>query len=304
MVILYFILALFACVLSAAIGAFGMRFVIERNREIAEREDPRDTQIRDLQSKIRLGANEQKQNRMTAASATEHVQFAHDRIAGLLGEVQHLKNTLQTQEDLRGEHDEEKDLLRDKLSAATRQVDTFRQRIQELEVELSIMHEPDMLSESNDDSEADHSEADPFTPVIEDNSPSLIQSLSGELERWKRHCHVLGDELKNQRERVSETSDSSLEPATAVPEFDELTDIRGIGAVLARKLHMLGIYRFADLLNLSDDDRERAQQLIPDFERRMKRDDWLEQAQMLHANKPQQGTEQPDAGQTDYAAQP
>ena len=304
MVILYFILALFACALSAVIGAFGMRFIIERNREIAEQEDSRDTQIRELQTKIRLGANEQKQNRATAASATEHVQFAHDRITGLLGEVQNLKNSLQTQKDLRGDNDDEKELLRDKLSAATRQVETFRQRNQELEVELSAISEPDMLSEHDDDTDTDNSEVDPFTSDVADNSPSLIQSLSGELERWKRHCHVLGDELKNQRDRVSETSESSPDSATAIPDFDELTDIRGIGAVLARKLHMLGIYRYENLLNLSADDRERAQQLIPDFGRRMERDNWLEQAQTLHENKHQQSTEQPDAGQTDYAAQP
>jgi len=305
MAILYFILALFACVVSGIGGAFGMRFVIERNREIAEREDPRDTQIRDLQAKIKLTGNAMAQNHKKAESATEHVGLAHNRIIQLLDEVEDLKNSVQNQEAVQGTDGGERELLRDKLSAATRQLDTLRQRNQEMEVELSLVREPDMLlahdidDESADD-EMEDCETDPFTPTVTDGSPSLIQALTDELDRWKRHCHVLGDELKNQRHRVTEADEVAANAAAAIPEIDELTDIRGIGAVLARKLHTLGIYRYENLLNLSDDDLERALQLIPDFERRMKRDDWLEQARILHASK----YRPPVVAPADYAARP
>lgn len=294
MSILYSILALFACAISGVVGAFSMRFVIERNREIAEQEDPRDTKIRDLQAKVKLAGNTLVQDRAKAESATEHVRLAHNRILELLDENKSLKSSLQNQEAVQGTDSEERELLRDKLSVATRQLDTLRQRNQELEVELSVAREPDMLASHGDDDETEDSAGDPFIPTVADSSPSLIQALTGELDRWKRHCHVLGDELKNQRHRVTEAEEVTSEAAATIPEFDELTDIRGIGAVLARKLHMLGIYRYEDLLNLSDDTLERARQLIPDFERRMERDDWLEQARMLQAGKYRPGVEQAD----------
>ena len=77
--------------------------------------------------------------------------------------------------------------------------------------------------------------------------------MTGELDRWKRHCHVLGGELKNQRTRITEVEEASHNSVATIPDIDELTDIRGIGKALVRKLHLLGIYRYEDLLNLDDD---------------------------------------------------
>ncbi len=284
MSILTFILTLLACAASALAGAFIMRFVTERKREIAENEDPRDTQIRGLQAQVRLAATEQKQNGLLAKSATEHVELAHARIEQLIDEARNLKNNSQSQEALLSDVNDDTELLRNKLSAASAQLDTLKQRNQELEVELSVAVEPDLLSHTESSDDTDDVEADAFDPADSDGSPSLIQALTGELDRWKHHCHVLGDELKNQRQRVTEVNESMAEIATQ-PEIDELTDIRGIGSVLARKLHALGIYRYENLLSLSEDDLERARQLIPDFDRRMQRDDWLEQAQVLQSRK-------------------
>jgi len=294
MSILYFFLVLLACAACGIGGAFAMRFNIERKREIAEREDPRDTKIRDLQAKVRLAGNDMARHRSEAKSATEHVEFAHSRIVELLDRIKGLENSLQNQEAVQGVDHDEKELLREKLSVATRQLETQRQRNQELEVELSIVHEPDMLSAGDDEDEPEEPGDNPFVPPVPDSSPSLIQALTGELDRWKRHCHVLGDELKNQRHRVAEIDDVMANAQSATPQIDELTDIRGIGVVLARKLHKLGIYRYEDLLNLSADDLERACQLIPDFERRMKRDNWLEQARLLNAGQRSRRVEQVD----------
>jgi len=297
MSILYFFLALFACVISSIAGAFIARFKIERQREIAEQEDPRDTKIRDLQAKIKLIGDDMQRDRANATAATEHVKLAHDRIIELLDETSKLKCSLENQEALKDNNSDEMELLRDKLSVANKQLDTIRQRNQELEVELSGVNEPDMLAtdDADDDTHDDETEehgVDPFTPTVTDNSPSLIHALTDELDRWKRHCHVLGDELKTQRNRVHETEEAADGTSTSIQEIDELTDIRGIGAVLARKLHKLGIYSYQNLLNLSDDDLERARQLIPDFERRMARDNWLEQARALQASNPPEGMEQ------------
>lgn len=293
MTILAFILTLFACAVSMLVGAYGMRFINERNREMAEQEDPRDTQIRNLQAQIRLAASDQTHDRATATSATEHIALAHGRINKLLDEVRELKIDSKQHAVLMNDDGDEKELLRSKLSAINAQLDSLKQRNQELELENSLTGEADMLS--GNEPETNDSDPDPFKPADSDDSPSLIQALTGELDRWKRHCHVLGDELKTQRRRADEVNETTAEVLT-MPAIDELTDIRGIGAVLARKLHQLGIYRYENLLNLSADDLERARQLIPDFERRMERDAWLEQARSLHNGKNRSGLEQVASG--------
>jgi predicted flap endonuclease-1-like 5' DNA nuclease len=299
MSIQYISLALLACFVSGIVGAFSARFKGERKRQITEQEDPRDTKIRDLQARIKLIDDDIKRDRASAKEATEHVALAHERIIKLLDEAKNLKHSLESQESLKDNNKDEIELLHEKLSAANKQLDTLRQRNQEMEVELSVVNEPDMLAtkdadddDHNDDAEVQ--EADPFTPTVTDDSPSLIHALTDELDRWKRHCHVLGDELKIQRTLVNETDEAVDDSTTSIQVIDELIDIRGIGAVLARKLHKLGIYSYQKLLNLSDDDLERARQLIPDFERRMARDNWLDQARALQAIKPIEGAERID----------
>ena len=133
----------------------------------------------------------------------------------------------------------------------------------------------------------DHIEA-LVTPLVDETSPSLLESLTTELERWKKHCHVLGDELKLQRERLTQLGESTEVDENPFDSIDELTDIRGIGNAIARKLHQLGVYRYRELATLSGDDCERARMLIANFDSRMQRDDWQEQARTLYLEKYQE----------------
>jgi predicted flap endonuclease-1-like 5' DNA nuclease len=292
MSILFYILAFLACIGTAAGGAWTMRWYIERGRDVSEREDPRDSQIRDLLAQVRMMKNDMARNQATAKDATEHVDLAHERIHDLTKRMIKLANlTALTESDLK-EAKVEQELMRDKLSVANRQLDTLKTRNQELEVELAVTKESDMLESvgafpDDDDDDIENLTSMP-TPTVDETTPSLLHSLTAELDRWKRHCHVLGDELKLQRERLAqmgETTDSDENPFDSI---DELTDIRGIGNIIARKLHQLGIYRYRELAGLTGDDRERAQMLIPDFERRLKRDAWQDQARDLHFDKYQE----------------
>ena len=257
-----------------------------------------------------------------------------------------------------------------RLETAREEVDTLRSRLQDVEQKLSDAEEADRIhAEAQEDNtntspSGDDPSGEMYASSVEDGSPSLIQCLNEELDRWKRHCHVLGDELKQQREQFEEElteheagqqiideptvntvfeasqfdEQASEEPVTdqspaesdaghladdvdpveedlAAPESDagrlaepeatlwsspgssggtngnsdddpdELTDIRGIGKVIAGKLHELGIYRYEQLASLNDDDFDRVHSLIPDFERRMRRDNWMEQARDLHSSK-------------------
>jgi predicted flap endonuclease-1-like 5' DNA nuclease len=186
-----------------------------------------------------------------------------------------------------------------KLSAAEQQLANLRERLQEAELELSVSERSELVDaavETREPDQANQNNAKSddlqgmFTPTVEEGNPSLIQCLTEELDRWKRHCHVLGDELKNRREQAGPapaplTRDAGDDQGSDNKSIDELTDIRGIGKVLARKLHELGVYRFQQLVSLTSEDLRRANDLIPDIERRMSRDDWTNQARNLHFNK-------------------
>ncbi len=75
-------------------------------------------------------------------------------------------------------------------------------------------------------------------------------------------------------------------PATEVPLFydrppqqiDDLTEIKGIGEVLATNLNAMGIFQFAQLARLNDEDIERVTRRLRGFKDRIHRDRWIEQA--------------------------
>jgi len=292
MSILFYILAFLACIATAAGGAWGMRRFMERARVVPDREDPRDTKIRGLLAQSRMAKNDMQKNREIATAAQEHVKLAHERIEELAVRVTKATNRAESAEADLSEARTDKDLLRDKLSVASQQLDSLKQRNQELEVELSVTQDGDMLDAAAakaDAGDEDHEHEDEFAafeaPKVDETAPSLLHSLTTELDRWKRHCQVLGDELKLQRESLEQMGQSTDTDENPFDSIDELTDIRGIGNVIARKLHQLGIYRYKELAALTSDDRERAQMLIPNFERRMRRDSWQDQARELHLDK-------------------
>jgi predicted flap endonuclease-1-like 5' DNA nuclease len=287
---LFYILSLAACVATATVGACLMRWRMQRVNNVSDREDPRDTQIRNLLGEVQMARNDMSRSQQGATDAAEHVQLAHERIEQLFARNTKLTQQLEaTAGERSGTHDEI-ELLKDNLSAVNKQIETLKQRNQELEVELRAANDADMLEtlqqeeDTTDTDEIDHIEA-LVTPLVNETSPSLLESLTTELERWKKHCQVLGDELKIQRERLAQLGESTESDENPFDSIDELTDIRGIGNAIARKLHQLGVYRYRELASLSGDDCERARMLIANFDSRMQRDDWQEQARNLHREK-------------------
>ena len=61
---------------------------------------------------------------------------------------------------------------------------------------------------------------------------------------------------------------------------DDLTRIKGIGNVIERKLHTLGITTFEQIANFETADIERVNQVV-DFAGRIEREKWVEQARGL-----------------------
>ena len=80
----------------------------------------------------------------------------------------------------------------------------------------------------------------------------------------------------------------SLEQAAAFPQVDDLTQIKGIKAVLRDQLHAFGVRSFQQISAWTDDDVEAFSELLA-FKDRAKRDAWVKQAQDL-ISKPAEQT--------------
>lgn len=72
--------------------------------------------------------------------------------------------------------------------------------------------------------------------------------------------------------------------ATAT-EADDLKDIAGIGPLLERKLHSLGVYTFRQISQLAPEDVIQLNTIIEFLPGRIDRDDWTGQARRLHERK-------------------
>lgn len=145
MLIVWILLAVAACAASGFCAARYTRARTERERLIAEIEDPRDSQIRELL----IAAKVSRQNALRAkageSSNSEELVQAHDRIrtlektaASANADVETMQGRL---EDLLGERNE----LEEQLAELRRDKERLRNRAQELEMELSMGKAGDLL---------------------------------------------------------------------------------------------------------------------------------------------------------------
>lgn len=65
---------------------------------------------------------------------------------------------------------------------------------------------------------------------------------------------------------------------------DDLTQMKGVGPKLVERLNALGITRFAQIAALTQDQAEALDAQLGNFQGRMARDRWIEQARFLAAN--------------------
>lgn len=66
---------------------------------------------------------------------------------------------------------------------------------------------------------------------------------------------------------------------------DDLKKIKGVGPFCESKLNALGIYKFEQVANFTDEDSDKVNEAIEFFAGRIKRDEWSKQAQELAAEK-------------------
>ena len=86
---------------------------------------------------------------------------------------------------------------------------------------------------------------------------------------------------KDDQEKLKKPSCLLSEPPVQI---DDLKQIKGIGKALEKSLHQLGLYQFAQLVELGDEDIQWIDAHLDRFRGRIIRDDWVAQAGRLHTN--------------------
>jgi predicted flap endonuclease-1-like 5' DNA nuclease len=103
---------------------------------------------------------------------------------------------------------------------------------------------------------------------------------------------LLGDiaqaraETARYRELVVDLENNALPPLLTGPNaFDDLKLVVGIGPVLERMLHRLGVTTYRQIARWSERDIDEFDARLPEFPGRIRRDGWVTQARALHQSK-------------------
>ena len=132
------------------------------------------------------------------------------------------------------------------------------------------------------------SEAAMLRADLAERGPSESESAQdrNESERLLRELADSRAETARYRQLVIDIVNRAPPPILAgVGEPDDLKLIVGIGPVLERMLHGLGITQFRQIARWSERDASDFDAKLPEFPGRIQRDQWITQARELHQSK-------------------
>lgn len=145
MSIVWLLVLLAACVLSGFGAAAYTRARLAHARLIAEIEDPRDTQIRELLVALKLARENSARAKVGERDAAEELSQARDRIRNqektLADAHKEVAIMRDNEESLIGERNR----VEEELAAVRRENERLGDRIEALEVELSMAKAADLL---------------------------------------------------------------------------------------------------------------------------------------------------------------
>jgi predicted flap endonuclease-1-like 5' DNA nuclease len=115
---------------------------------------------------------------------------------------------------------------------------------------------------------------------------SQLADFADDRRRLLRDCAQARAETARYRELVIDLEDNALPPLLDGPNtFDDLKLIVGVGPVLERMLHRLGVATYRQIAHWSGRDIDEIDSLLPEFPGRIRRDGWVTQARELHQSK-------------------
>jgi len=136
-----------------------------------------------------------------------------------------------------------------------------------------------------------HAEWEAFAEHVNRNTVKLSEEttmyLGGILESLKGFYQISAKPVSAAKKTPGKTKGAQATGKTAKkpPEAehvpDDLTAISGIGPALQKKLNARGLYSYAQIAALSDDNINELEKTIIKFPGRIKRDNWVAQAKKL-----------------------
>jgi len=148
MSIVWFLFALAACAAAAFAGIRYTRWQVARERVIAEYEDPRDTQIRELLAEGKVLRKKLAGTQAAAEKAGEELALTATRAKDLQTAMDRARKEFKTSQGMLHDHLGERTDMESQLDQLRRENDGLKARVQELEMELRLGNEPDLLDPS------------------------------------------------------------------------------------------------------------------------------------------------------------
>ena len=113
-----------------------------------------------------------------------------------------------------------------------------------------------------------------------------LADFAEDRRRLLRECAQAQADTARYRELVIDLENNALPPLLTGPNtFDDLKLIVGVGPVLERMLHRLGVATYRQIARWSERDVDEIDAKLPEFPGRIRRDGWVTQARELHQSK-------------------
>jgi predicted flap endonuclease-1-like 5' DNA nuclease len=113
-----------------------------------------------------------------------------------------------------------------------------------------------------------------------------LAEFADDRRRLLRECAQARTDTARYRELVVDLENNALPALLDGPTmFDDLKLIVGIGPVLERMLHRLGVSTFRQIAHWSEREIDEIDAKLPEFPGRIRRDAWVTQARELHQSK-------------------
>lgn len=106
-----------------------------------------------------------------------------------------------------------------------------------------------------------------------------------ELQRLTDELGAARAETERYRQLVIDIENNAPPPLLGPGAPDDLKLIVGVGPVLERMLHQLGVTTFRQVAYWSEDDIDKIDAKLHEFPGRIRRDGWVTQARALHQSK-------------------
>lgn len=109
--------------------------------------------------------------------------------------------------------------------------------------------------------------------------------LDAERQRLVDELATARAETARYRALIVDIENNAPPPLMGADAPDDLKLIVGVGPVLERMLHQLGVTTFRQIAYWSERDIDRIDAMLPEFPGRIRRDTWVIQARELHQSK-------------------